>query len=78
MGILANTLSIENGDLTPNLKLKHNVVSQKYQKSSIHSTEAPFPKATSISVESINQSDHDGFRLTLLFVDAEVYYSVEN
>ena len=30
--LLANTLSIENGDLTPNLKLKHNVVTQRYQK----------------------------------------------
>ncbi len=28
--LLINTLSIENGDLTPNLKLKRNVVSQKY------------------------------------------------
>lgn len=30
--LLVNTLSIENGDLTPNLKLKHNVVAQRYQK----------------------------------------------
>ena len=29
--LLANTLSIEAGDLTPNLKLKHNVLSQRYQ-----------------------------------------------
>ena len=30
--ILANTLSIEKGDLTPNLKLKRNVVSQRFAK----------------------------------------------
>ena len=30
--VLVNNLSIENGDLTPNLKLKHNVVTQRYQK----------------------------------------------
>ena len=30
--ILANNLSIENGELTPNLKLKRMVVSQKYSK----------------------------------------------
>ena len=30
--ILANNLSIENGELTPNLKLKHNVLAQRYQK----------------------------------------------
>jgi long-chain acyl-CoA synthetase len=30
--LLANTLSIENGDLTPNLKLKRNVVVEKYAK----------------------------------------------
>lgn len=30
--LIRNTLSIENGDLTPNLKLKHNVVSQRYAK----------------------------------------------
>lgn len=29
--ILVNNLSIENGELTPNLKLKRNVVSQKYE-----------------------------------------------
>jgi long-chain acyl-CoA synthetase len=28
--LLVNNLSIENGDLTPNLKLKRNVVSQRY------------------------------------------------
>ena len=28
--VLANTLSIENGDLTPNLKLKRNVAAQRY------------------------------------------------
>jgi len=30
--LLINNLSVENGDLTPNLKLKHNVVSQKHAK----------------------------------------------
>ena len=30
--LLANTLSIENGDLTPNLKLKRNVTAQRYAK----------------------------------------------
>ena len=30
--LLANTLTIEAGDLTPNLKLKHNVMAQRYQK----------------------------------------------
>jgi long-chain acyl-CoA synthetase len=30
--LLKNTLSIENGDLTPNLKLKHNVASQRFSK----------------------------------------------
>jgi long-chain acyl-CoA synthetase len=30
--VLANNLSIEGGDLTPNLKLKHNVVAQRYSK----------------------------------------------
>ena len=30
--LLKNTLSIENGDLTPNLKLKHNVMFQRYAK----------------------------------------------
>jgi long-chain acyl-CoA synthetase len=30
--VLADILSIEKGDLTPNLKLKHNVVAQRYQK----------------------------------------------
>jgi len=30
--VLPNYLSIENGELTPNLKLKRNVVSQKYTK----------------------------------------------
>jgi long-chain acyl-CoA synthetase len=30
--LLVNSLSIENGDLTPNLKLKHNVVAERYRK----------------------------------------------
>ena len=30
--LLPNTLSIENGDLTPNLKLKHSVLAERYQK----------------------------------------------
>ena len=30
--LLVNNLSIENGDLTPNLKLKHNVLAERYQK----------------------------------------------
>ena len=30
--VLVNNLSIENGELTPNLKLKHTVVAQKYAK----------------------------------------------
>jgi hypothetical protein len=42
--LLINNLSIENGDLTPNLKLKHNVLAQRYQKVSNSLYGGPIPE----------------------------------